>query len=301
MIQNLLVMPLCSEGISPAEVLRCVESVEKKQDYYPFLFSVRIMVNTNSEEYYKSIRDLGYPCFRSDSNGGNGRGHNCVLDYFRIEHEREGWSHLTMIDADDYLYPSAFEALDDIANVCDFDYLSNMQITDSVRTHETQQTHLEVTPGVWLHSNFNRRYAIPDYKYYDGHNCTGGEVTLCLSAKAVMCNLRHMEVPMIPDDFMHMLRALKAHVEGKLLFVNTDCNDVYVYDKSRDSSTTNQREFVFNPDQWPAEERSLLRGPVFRQLLGFSRQQLPWVTIPQLMDPDDKVAYIKLQMASIDH
>lgn len=297
MIKNLLVMPLCSDGITPAEVLRCVESIVN-QEYQPFPFFVQIMVNTNSDAYFESIRLLGYPCVWSESNGGNGKGHNSVLEYFRLNYAEE-WSHLTMIDADDYLYPSAFEALDDIANLIEFDYLSNMQITDSVRTHETQQTHLPVIPGVWLHSNFNRRYPIPDYRYYDGYNCSGGEVTLCISAKAVECDLKHMEIPMIPDDFTHMLWALKAHVEGKLLFVNTDTNDFYIYDKSRDSSTTNQREFVFDPDMWPVVERDLLRGPTFRCLLGLSRQQLPWVTIPQIMMPDDKLAFIEGKMASV--
>jgi hypothetical protein len=78
--------------------------------------------------------------------------------------------------------------------------------------------------------------------------------------------------------------------------VNTDCNDVYVYDKTNPIGTTNQPEFVFSPDRWPEAERQLLRGNTFECLRDFNRQQLPWVTIPQIMSPEEKIDFVKANL-----
>jgi len=292
-----LVVPLCSTTVSEEELLRCVNSVVD-QEYHPFDWDLKVVCNTNDDDYYNGIKGAvkNFEVVKTKSNGGNGMGHNSVLDLYKSMYKKENYTHLIMIDGDDFYYPCAFESIGDLNQIVDFDYLSNMQITDSVRCHETQQPHKEVIPGAWLHSYFNFRSPIPSYTYWDGHNCTGGEVTLAISSRAVECDLKHLEVPNIPDDFTHMLWALKAHVEGKLLFVNTDCNDVYVYDKTNPIGTTNQPEFVFSPDQWPEAERQLLRGNTFNCLRDFNRQQLPWVTIPQIMSPDEKVDFVRSKL-----
>lgn len=294
-IEKCMVVVLCSESVSPEEVLRCVDSINAQEDYFPY--NVAINVNSNDKEYYNKVHKITRHkkdfIFQSPSNGGNGMGHNASLEYFESLADQEKFSHLIMIDGDDYYYPCAFECIHEISELVPFDYLSNMQVTDSVRLHETNQMHKEVVPGVWLHSNFNFRFPIPDYEYYDGWNCHGGEVTLCLSKRAVECGLLHLTTPNIPDDYTHMLYALKAHVERKLLFVNTDCNDVYVYDKTNPVGTTNQPGFKFNPDDWPEEDRNLLRGPTFQCLRGVNRKNLPWVTIPQVMDPSEKIDFVK--------
>ena len=301
---KILIVPLCSDSVSVDEVLRCVRSI-RNQDSYPdsFDYEIKIVCNTNDMSYYdavvKWVNELyeDIEIIRTKSNGGNGKGHNSVLALFRETYQEHGYTHLMMIDADDFYYPSAFEALDNIFEVCpDFDYLSNMQTTDSVRIYRgpvpAPQPTMEMQKNVWLHSNFNYRFPIPSYVYWDGHNCHGGEVTLCLSAKAVECDLLHLETPNIPDDYTHMLWALKAHVEGRLKFVNTDTNDVYVYDKTNPVGTTNQPGFMFNPDDWPQQDRELLRGNTFECLRNFNRQSLPWVTVPQILQPSDKADFI---------
>lgn len=297
---KVLIGVLCSESVSSAEVVRCVRSVYE-QESHPFDYRVRVICNTNDSRYTETITaalqdampDSDWCVFETASNGGNGMGHNSVMDHYKQWHEDESWTHLMMIDGDDFYYPCAFECIDEIYSLVEFDYLSNMQFTDSIRVHETHQDHKEVVPGVWLHSDFNRRHPIPSYVYHDGYHCSGGEVTLCVSTRAVMCDLKHMEIPNIPDDFTHMLRALKASVEGKLVYVNTDCNDVYVYDKTNPVGTTNQPSFIFDPDGWPEAERELLRGNTFASIRGLNRQSLPWVTIPQVMMPEDKIAFVK--------
>jgi hypothetical protein len=294
-----LVVPLCSDSKPLAEVSRCVESYTH-QDCYPFDWDLKIVCNTNNAGYYEMIHEAfsEFEVLRTLSNGGNGMGHNSVLDLFKRIYKQNGYTHLIMIDADDIAYPCAFEAIDELLTVApDVDYMSNMQCSDSVRYHrrpiQSHQQQLQLDRFTWLHSDFNLRRPVSPYLYWDGETCNGGEVTLFVSARAVECGLEHMEIPNIPDDFMHMLRAVKAHVEGKLLFCNTDTNDVYCYIKTNPNGTTNQPDFTFDPKLWPPAERELLTGPTFECLRGFTRQQLPWVTIPQIMMADEKTEFIR--------
>lgn len=298
-MNKVLIVPLCSVGVLPQEVDRCIKSI-KFQDEINFDWDIKVVCNTNSDEYYQLIKKVvggSYETIKTPSNGGNGMGHNSVLELFKKVRDTEAFTHLIMIDADDYYYPCAFQAYDDLLRlVPDVDYLSNMQFADSVRRYRGHypgnQPRMEIAQDIWLHSNFNYRFPITPYVYWDGVNCHGGEVTLLLSANAVECDLKHLETPGIPDDYTHMLWALKAYVEGRIKFVNTDCNDIYIYDKTNPVGTTNQPTFKFNPRDWPAKDRELVCGETFECLRNFTRFNIPWVTIPQIFFPEEKARFI---------
>lgn len=293
-----LIAPLCSDLTRPLEVTRCVNSVHDQEDH-PFEWDVKVVCNTNDEKYYDTINKIvpDHEVVRTESNGGNGMGHNSVLQLFRDRYRDEGYTHLIMIDADDLFYPCAFGAIDDLLMLDpSIDYCGVGPNADSVRRGPSNdpQRHLELVPGVWLHSNFNWRSPVPTYPLYAGieNGCPGGEVTLFVSANAVERDLHHLEYPMIPDDFTHMLWAIKHHLLGNLRYVSTDTNDVYVYDKTNSVGTTNQPEFKFDPNQWPSEAVDYVRTN-FSDIVGVTRAHLPYLTLPQVMYPGEKADFVR--------
>lgn len=295
-----LVAPLCSDLTKPEEVVRCINSV-RDQEEHPFDWDIKVVANTNDDEYAESIRTAvgDFEVVQTESNGGNGMGHNSVLQLFRDRYREEGYTHLIMVDADDFYYPCAFQAIDDLLILDpDIDYCGVGTNADSVR-RGTGHSSIELIPGIHLHSNFNRRYPIPMNVLHDGQSCPGGEVTLFVSANAVEQDLWHMEWPMIPDDHTHMLWAMKHHVLGNLKYVSTDTTDIYVYDKTRPTGTTNQPTFKFNPADWPAEAREYLFGN-FADIVGITKGHLPFLTLPPIFFPGEKCDFVRDQLLFFD-
>ena len=300
-----LVAPLCSDLTKPEEVVRCINSV-RDQEEHPFDWDIKVVANTNDDEYAESIRTAvgDVEVVQTESNGGNGMGHNSVLQLFRDRYREEGYTHLIMIDADDALYPCAFEVIDNLL-ILDpgIDYCGVGSNADSVRrgTHPQPGRSIELVPGIHLHSNFNYRYPIPMNPIYAGieNGCPGGEVTLFVSANAVERDLYHLEWPMIPDDFTHLLWAMKHHLLGNLRYVSTDTTDVYLYDKTNSVGTTNQPEFKFDPRQWPAAAVEYVRTN-FSDIVGVTRGHFPFLTLPPVMFPGEKVDWARDQLLFFD-
>jgi len=290
-----LIVPLCSDQNHPLEVVRCIQSITDQYEK-PFDIDIKVVANTNDPDYTKRVQvAIGddYEVIQSESNGGNGKGHNSVLKLFRDTYVKEGYTHLIMIDGDDYFYPCAFEAIDELLMLDpDIDYCGVGSNADSVRRGPSPDGRsMLVRPGIHLHSNFNNRSPIPMNPLYDGQACPGGEVTLFLSAKAVECDLIHLEYPMIPDDFTHLLWAVKHHVMGNLKYVSTDCNDIYVYDKTTDHGVTNDPNFKFAPYQWPDGAWQYVLDN-FADIVGITRGHMPFITIPQIMYPGEKRDFV---------
>lgn len=301
---NVLFVPLCSDNTKTAEIQRCVNSI-LGQEFHPFDWDLKVVCNTNDPETFLRIKKavpVHFEVIQTESNGGNGKGHNSVLDLFKNRYRESGFTHLVMIDGDDFYYPSAFECIDELMGIAPWaDYMSVGQHADSVRRIEGPVNNPKVVPivdDIYLLSDLNFRYPIKPFSYWDGANCPGGEVTLYLTANAVECDLKHLEYPMIPDDYTHMLWAVKAHVKGRMVYCNTDCNDIYVYDKTNPIGTTNQPEFRFQFKDWPADARELVTGQTFECLRNVTRQDLPFVTLPQIGFAEDKVSFIRDNLIS---
>jgi len=300
-----LIAPLCSDLTRPLEVTRCVNSI-RDQEEHPFEWDVKVVCNTNDDAYHKTIDDIisEHEVIRTESNGGNGMGHNSVLQLFRDRYRDEGYTHLIMIDADDLLYPCAFEVISDILMLApETDYCGVGSNADSVRRGPSGNPNgsIELIPGIHLHSNFNWKYPVPTYPIYAGieNGCPGGEVTLFVSANAVERDLHHLEYPMIPDDFTHMLWGIKHHLLGNLQYVSTDTTDIYVYDKTNSVGTTNQPEFKFDPKQWPAEAVDYVRDN-FSDIVGVTRAHLPFLTLPPVLFPGEKCDFVRDQLLFFD-
>jgi hypothetical protein len=92
-----------------------------------------------------------------------------------------------------------------------------------------------------------------------------------------------------------MLWAMKHHVLGNLKYVSTDTTDIYVYDKTRPTGTTNQPTFKFNPADWPAEAREYLFGN-FADIVGITKGHLPFLTLPPIFFPGEKCDFVRDQL-----
>ena len=94
-----LVVSLCSTTVSEEELLRCVNSVVD-QEYHPFEWDLKVVCNTNDDDYYNGIKGAvkDFEVVKTKSNGGNGMGHNSVLDLYKSLYKKEDYTHLIMID-----------------------------------------------------------------------------------------------------------------------------------------------------------------------------------------------------------
>ena len=106
---NLLVTILTSSNVFLAK--RAYDSIDFQQD--PPLgmkVTIYIVVNSLNKKYiFDIVEEFKYidnvHIIETESNGTPGKGHNSCIDLFRSKPE---FSHLTILDGDDALYPCAF-------------------------------------------------------------------------------------------------------------------------------------------------------------------------------------------------
>ena len=247
-IKKVCVMPLVSPSISIDHLERCLNSIEL-QRFTPFEFDVVIVVNSIDDEYAKSIEDAfgkDYKVVITESNGKSGKGHNARFDVYRELYKKKGYTHVMPIDGDDYYYPVAFYCVDELEKKSRFDYLSGMApFVDSIRKYPIQDRPIRlVTSGVylWTFAEVRHLSAIAPIGYWNGVQCPGGEPVLCMSTKAIKCNLRYLDDIGLGDDYPHLCQGVLAHLAGKLTWVGTDCNDIYVYDQMEMDLSSSRKE-----------------------------------------------------------
>ena len=302
-IKKVCVMPLASPSISIEQLERCLNSIELQQ-YTPFDFEVVVVVNSIDAEYGQLVEKTfgkDYTVVITESNGKSGKGHNARLDVYRKLYKEKGYTHVMPIDGDDYYYPIAFFCVDELDKKSRFDYLSGMApFVDSVRKYPVPDRDvIMVKTGVYLWSFGEKRHlsAIAPIGYWNGVQCPGGEPVLCMSNKAVKCNLRYLDDVGLGDDYPHLCQAVLAHLAGKLTWVGTDCNEIYVYDQMEDAASSSRGpQDIDEKKGWPFDSAGLLEQEIkhkkYRKLQGITRQHLPYATLPQHMSKPNKVNFI---------
>lgn len=300
MISKLAVFVLTYHNHTKEQLERCLWSIESQDgiDFYPY-----IIVNSTDETYYPKVQEWfgdDYPIVETESDGYTGKGTNSVHDYYKTIYEDEGFTHMCIVDGDDYYYPMAFDLLQQIHEKSNFDFLSGMAPhPDSLRKSPPPDNR-PVIPYMddrWVWSFVENRVPVHPYLFWDGQRIPGGEVTLCLSNKAVECNLKCLEGANRVDDYFYMLKAITAHQNNELVFVSTDCNDLYIYDCTGESITQGKQD-DFDPTLgWPYDKYGLVlsevKKPEYEVLEGITRQHLPYVTMPQVWSAKQKAEYLK--------
>ena len=301
MIDKLAVFVLTYHKHSKDHLERCLWSIESQEPS----FDVDVIVNYNStnKDYFDKVANNlsdDYELIQTESDGFTGKGTNSCLDYYLKVCKERDYSHMCIIDGDDYYYPMAFDLLGAIHDKSNFDFLSGMaHHVDSLRPAPPQDGR-EVIPylkGRWVWSFTETRLPVFPYQFWNGKQIPGGEVTLCLSTKAVDSNIRALEGANRVDDYFYLLKAITAHLRGDITFVSTDCNDIYIYDCTQEG-ITRDKEDDFDPERgWPFDKAGLVLSevtkPEYKVLEGITRQHFPYVTMPQVWYQMDKCEYLR--------
>ena len=299
-IKNMCVVPLASPSVPIEYLERCIWSIES-QDSVPFDFDIVIVVNSLDEEYSKMIKDSfekDYDVFITESNGLSGKGHNARYDVYRNIYKEREFTHVMPIDGDDYYYPMAFECVNELEKKSRFDYLSgNAPYVDSIRSSAPPDGRptISVDDTTFVWSFLEHRTPVFPSVYWTGDVVPGGEPPLCMSNKAIECDLRYLDEVGLADDYPHLCQGIAAHLRGELTFVGTDCNDIYVYDCLRDSSSS-RKEQELGSKGWPFDKDGYLEAEIKKEkyhiLEGITRQHLPYATLPQVWGKTEKKKYI---------
>jgi len=302
-----------------AKLRRCIRSVER-QVQKPFNFDIKIIVNAKKrsdvQPVKKKLRKAGFDqeVIWTKGTGLAARGHNSVLETF-LERKDEGYTHIMKIDYDDFYYPMAFSLLHSILEHSDIDFLNLCHLSDNLLRFDgdaeqlsyTQLLPIErISPEIVLRSPFELRMDSPGlhpyyrepYYYWNGKSCPGGEITLIKSLKAVELmqskGYTYLEIPKVSDDYTYMMYAILEHMRGNINFANTDCNAIYCYDMTGETSTTRDGEFTLDTTKWPEAARRAIADPELRPLYGVARQQLPFASIEEeIFERQMKIDFLK--------
>ena len=301
MIDKLAVYVLTYHNHKKEQLERCFWSIENQ----PTNVNYDIVVNYNSTEpdYFDTLKEFvpeEYTLIKTKSDGFTGKGTNSCIDHYLDNYEDNGWTHMCIIDGDDYYYPMAFDLLNEIHDKSNFDYLSGMaHHVDSLRPvpphRDDPRQVYPYQPKRWLWSFVDNRIPVFPYIFWNGEQIPGGEVTLCMSTKAVKADIRSLEGANRCDDYFFMLKGIVAHLNKEINFVSTDCNDIYVYDCTGDSITRGNDDFD-EERGWPFDKNGLVYSEVnkeeYQVLQGITRQHLPYVTMPQVWSHLEKCNYV---------
>jgi hypothetical protein len=301
-MKNVAVFPLVSPSISIEHLERALWSIESQEDC-PFEFNVHIIVNSLLDPYMRKVQEAfgkDYDVVVTDSNGKSGRGHNARLKVFRDIYEEYDYTHMIPLDGDDYFYPMAFKCLSELHFKSKFDYLSGMcPHVDSLRMSAPTdgRPHIQATQDLFVWSFFQHRQPITPYWYWNGESCPGGEPTLCLSKKAIVdCDIHYTDNLGLADDYPHLLRGIISYLNGEMLFVNTDVNDIYVYDCTKDDSSSRKQQDFDSERGWPFDAAGELQREIereeFKILDGITRLDLPYATLRQYWNEEQKAKYV---------
>ena len=112
MIGKLAVYVLTYHKHKKEHLERCLWSIEKQ----PTKLKYDVVVNYNStnKEYFEKVADFiseDYTLIQTESDGYTGKGTNSCLEHYLENYEENGWTHMCVIDGDDYYYPMAFVAI----------------------------------------------------------------------------------------------------------------------------------------------------------------------------------------------
>ena len=301
MIEKLAVYVLTYHKHSKSHLERCFWSIENQ----PTEVKYDVVVNYNSTEpdYFDELKEIipeDYTLIKTESDGYTGKGTNSCLEHYRKNYKKNGWTHMCVIDGDDYYYPMAFDLINEIHEKSNFDYLSGMaHHVDSLRPmppfRDDPRKVYPYQPKRWLWSFVENRLPVYPYLFWSGEQIPGGEVTLCMSTKAVKADIRSLEGPNRCDDYFFMLDAIVAHLNKEINFVSTDCNDIYIYDCTQEGITRGTDDFD-EERGWPFDKDGLVYSAVnnekYKVLEGITRQYLPYVTMPQVWTHREKCEYV---------
>lgn len=298
---SILVTLLTSGGLNYLK--EAVNSILHQKDTH-IDYTVVIIVNTLSDEYYKEV--LSYftliKVVRTLSNGRPGKGHNSVLDYFKNNPQ---FDYLIPIDGDDLLYPYALTYIEQYITASTPTDILMLMYTDIIHQHTkfikknspviriNNQGYLS-----WNMYNKNARKQILDSWYIERSRSpftynvselqTPCRVVL-LSRAAIQNDLYYNEDCVAFDDFIAIMKIYELLYTSSLQIMQTDYSGIILYNRLDHDSVC--QKFT---DRLHEEENKRFQQIIqdkFTHIREWDIHKIPYINMPEPREFTFQVRY----------
>lgn len=204
-------------------LVNCLEAQTNKN------FNFNIVVNTLDKKYEEHIVDkYGSLVDITKSTGKPSVGKQSVVKLWRSKYS--DYSHYSMLDGDDVVYPSYIEAL--------YQHLEEHPNTDVLGMVCVDVIHPDGKIQCWTGNNIDLR---PDYEiadFYTREHDIFSHDRLILFSKQVLDRVIYDPLLTVYEDYLTSLKLLQLFRVGEIEYWLTTSNDMYVYDKTGSSITS---------------------------------------------------------------
>jgi hypothetical protein len=298
---SILVILLTSAGLNYLK--EAVNSILHQKDTH-IDYTVVIIVNTLSDEYYKEV--LSYftliKVVRTLSNGRPGKGHNSVLDYFKNNPQ---FDYIIPIDGDDFLYPYALTYIEQYITASTPADILMLMYTDIIHQHTkfikknspviriNNQGYLS-----WNMYNKNARSQILDGWYkerarspfiYDVSELQTPCRVVLLSRAAIQNDLYYNEDCVAFDDFIAIMKIYELIYTSTLHIMQTDYSGIILYNRLDHDSVCHK--FT---NRLHAGENNLFKEIIANKFIHIRQWDLtsiPYINMPEPVDFTFKTRY----------
>ena len=294
---KVLVLVLTSSKIKLLK--RCVESV-LNQRKVSFEYDIKIIVNTTNDAYYgqvlEQIKYEDIEIIRTESNGYPGKGHNSCLKTFQ---DLEEYSHMSMIDGDDMLYPVAFQQYEKMMKKEPELDLLHLMLND--RVHFDNKDNFNYLP---LKFNYKLISSFTENENWWAKMATKSPLTnklqdtktpsriLLVSRKIFNTTLpiKYSEDLTLYDDFVTFFSFYEAQLNGEINTFSTSDTNIYLYNSLNDHSASYNFKEKDREDRLFREEISIYKKAVNHN---WNIKELPFIKVEQPNDftTDDKIPF----------
>lgn len=230
---------LCSSNLELLKI--SFESAINQNNYSDY--DIFIVINTLNENFYKEV--INYckenkhsklkKIIRSESNGKPGKGHNSLLDIFKVEKDYE---YLLILDGDDFYYPCALERINFFNENYNFDSLFLVSNSKIFKHEEEVEKNIN-EDNTNLSYNFNTKYNISKFVNIskigkDFNNIIATPFRLICTNRKILekYNKLFHENMQLYDDYYQYLLIYKLLEENNFISKNIDIklvSDSYIY------------------------------------------------------------------------
>lgn len=250
MFKKILITILTSSNINFLKL--CYRTALSQQNMISFQYNICIVVNSQNNDYYNTVKDafIDEPVqvLNSLSNGMPGKGKNACLQIFK---QSKDYDYLSIIDGDDFLFPSALRHLESLIINTNLDILllmcfDNIQ-QDDLYIGNQQELHFIINNKVKYCYNKQENYLdwLNLHKYYNIYNAvqlneikTPGRIGL-FSRNSLNFNITYDETTLL-DDLLPCLQIMNLHNknDNSCKIIMTDDPNILLVNKLNKVSAT---------------------------------------------------------------
>lgn len=216
-------------------------------------YDIIIVVNSINVDYYNDVcvefKSIDVEIIKTESNGKPGRGHNSLINLFKI---RKNYDYMMMIDGDDFLYPYGLHQIEKCFSKHDDLDMLVLKSTDKLKYCDGTNSDLF---NIYIHNNFMIESKIyVDYKLYPWnsehmHLSNMYKNSLCTPVRLFLISrkvLNYIEKSLfhedcdLYDDYLLFLNFIRLSQNQNLKTFIIPGKYIYLYNSINNNSQTNQ-------------------------------------------------------------